>query len=96
MRQIGRQGAVEHLEHILANDGKELEAVEGAAGGEIEPLGRRVGGDDEVAARGEGVPGRGGGSPRLAAGYSLSPSLPLSLPPPLSLSPGKQNGERGG
>jgi hypothetical protein len=44
------------MDHVLADDGEELVAVEGAAGGDVEALCAGVGRDDEVGACGECVP----------------------------------------
>lgn len=46
--EIGGEVVLKHLDDVLAEDGEELEAVEVAAGGDIEALGCGVGGDNEV------------------------------------------------
>jgi hypothetical protein len=54
--QVGPKVVLEHMDHVLADDGEELVAVEGAAGGDVEALCAGVGRDDEVGACGECVP----------------------------------------
>jgi hypothetical protein len=54
--ELRRQPALHHVDNVLAQDGEELEAVEVAAGGDVQALCGGVGRDDEVGAGGEGVP----------------------------------------
>lgn len=54
--QLGRQRALEHLDHILSEDREELEPVEGAAGCNVQALRRRVRRDDKVRSSRKGVP----------------------------------------
>lgn len=54
--QLRRERALHHLNHVLAQHGEELEAVEITACRDVEALCGGVGRDDEVGAGGEGVP----------------------------------------
>jgi hypothetical protein len=54
--ELRRQPALHHVDDIFAQNREELEAVEVAAGGNVQALGGGVRRDDEVGAGGEGVP----------------------------------------
>ena len=57
VRPLLGQLALEHVGHVLADDGEELEAVVGSRRGDVEVLGRGVGADAEVEVFGHAVPG---------------------------------------
>lgn len=56
LHQLRFQFPLEHLGDILAQHGEELEAVEGAAGCDVESLGGRMGRNNKVRGGGESVP----------------------------------------
>jgi hypothetical protein len=56
VHKLGRQASFQHVDDVLAQHREEFEAVEVAAGSNVEALGGGVWRDDEVGACGEGVP----------------------------------------
>lgn len=56
VHELRRKTALQHIDNVLAQHGEELEAVEVAAGSDVEAFGGGVGRDDEVGAGGESIP----------------------------------------